>query len=297
MIHSTVMQPSFQYFFNMGKITTIIIVKKVMNLEIEKVYLKSDKKTVCEDYFVLDEPKGLFAVLDGATPLSDFVNEQGVNGAVLASRIVGEAIHNAEDENIQALMSNANELLLEEMKKYKIDLFKKHELWSTCLAMIKMNGQQIDFGQIGDSMIFAVTKSGNLEVLSKDTVAGISERAKKRREEERRKGRNLPDEAYFQNKRNSLIYNRSLANKPNGYGVLNGDSAAEGYFHIGSIKTENYRGLLLISDGLFPKDLNWDNMINTIWKDGLQKYALDLVECEKSTNSYQDDKTGIFIRL
>ncbi|GHH99583.1 protein phosphatase 2C domain-containing protein [Neobacillus kokaensis] len=266
-------------------------------MKIEKVHIKSDKKNVCEDYFVMKEQQGLFAVLDGATPLCDFANEQGLNGAVLASRIVGEAIKNAEEGDIQTLMSNANALLLKEMKKYWIDLSKKHERWSTCLAMIKMNGQQIDYGQIGDCMIFAVTKNGRLEVLSKDTVAGISERAKKHREEERQKGKNLPDEVFYQNRMNSLIYNRSFANKPNGYGVLNGDQAAENYFYIGSIKPEDYKGILLISDGLFPKDQNWENMINTIWKDGLVKYAMDLVEYEKKTSTHQDDKTGIFIRF
>ncbi|MGZ7136567.1 MAG: protein phosphatase 2C domain-containing protein [Methanobacterium sp.] len=266
-------------------------------MEIKKIQIKSDKKSICEDYFVMDEKNGIFAVLDGATSISNFVDNEGRNGAVLASRIVGNAIKNIGNTSIKSYISNANLLLLEEMKKYNIDLTKKEELWSTCLAMVKFNENYIDFGQIGDCMLFGTTRVGEFKILSKDMVFGISERAKQKREKERLEGRKIPSEDYYNNKKNSLIYNRYLANKENGYAVLNGDKGADNFLNVGMLQKEEYSEILLITDGLFPKDRDWENMFNQIKKCGLYNYAANLIEFENLNNLTQDDKTGIFIKF
>jgi serine/threonine protein phosphatase PrpC len=225
-------------------------------LKIEKVQFKSNKKRICEDYFISDENEGIFAVLDGATPISKFVDKEGRNGAVLASRIVGNALKNIGNTSIKAKISEANLLLSKEMKNHNIDTTKKEELWCTCLAMVKFNENYIHFAQIGDSMIFAKTRTGEFKILSKDTVFGISERAKQQRVKERRDGRNIPNEDYYNIKKNSLIYNRYLANKDNGYAVLNGDNAADNFLDVWMFQKEEYSEILLITDGLFPKDRN-----------------------------------------
>jgi hypothetical protein len=262
-------------------------------MNVETVSIKSNRKTICEDDFVTNQQKGVFAVLDGATPVSDFTDEKGKNGAVLASRIVSEFIRQTELKvvDVKKCLLHANERLLEEMKRANIPLHQKHERWSTCAAVVHITGQ------IGDCMIFALLRNGDLAVLSNDTVEGISERAKEHRQKERLRGVNLPDESYFNVKKNTLIYNRSLANAKNGYGVLNGDPAAKMYVHTGSIKRDDCCELLLISDGLFPKDKNWEGMLCAIATDGLEHYAKALVAYEEKHNLYQDDKTGIFVQF
>jgi serine/threonine protein phosphatase PrpC len=269
----------------------------VMDLEIEKIQLKSDRKRICEDYLIADDKTGMFAVLDGATPLCDFVDEGGRNGAVLASRIVGDDLKTIGNASLSSKISEANRLLLDEMKKYNIDLLKKEERWSTCLAMVRFHEKEIHFAQIGDCMIFATTRTGEFLVLTTDLVFGISKRAKQQREKERLEGKTIPNEDYYKIRKNSLTYNRYMANKENGYGVLNGDPAADHFLSTGVLPIEEYRDLLLISDGLFPKDRNWDRMFSQIKKHGLDKYASDLIEYENSNNLAQDDKTGIFIKL
>ncbi|WP_110112062.1 protein phosphatase 2C domain-containing protein [Bacillus sp. CGMCC 1.16541] len=268
-------------------------------MNVETCSIKSNRKTICEDDFVTNQQKGVFAVLDGATPVSDFTDEKGKNGAVLASRIVSEFIRQTEPTvgDVKKCLLHANERLLEEMKRAHTPLHQKHERWSTCAAVVHITGRDIHYSQIGDCMIFALLRNGDLAVLSNDTVEGISERAKEHRQNERLKGVDLPGESYFNVKKNALIYNRSLANAKNGYGVLNGDPAVEMYLQTGSIKRENCRELLLISDGLFPKDKNWEGMLRNIATDGLEHYARALVAYEEKHNLYQDDKTGIFIQF
>jgi serine/threonine protein phosphatase PrpC len=267
-------------------------------LNVETIQIKSDHKRICEDYFISDEKKGIFAVLDGATPISDFVNRDGKNGAVLASRLVGDAIRNHEPASIKAKLSQANLLLAEEMKKYNIDTKKKEELWCTCLAMIQLvDDEHIQFAQIGDCMIFTLSKSGEFKKITEDMVFGISNRARQHREKVRREGKNIPNEDFYQIKRNALIYNRYLANKVNGYAVLNGDQASEHFLHIGMLPKEEVQEIVMITDGLFPKDRNWERMVRQIQNEGLEQYATDIVEFEKRNNLHQDDKTGIYIKF
>ncbi|AIM16933.1 hypothetical protein HW35_12370 [Bacillus sp. X1(2014)] len=266
-------------------------------MEIEIIQMKSANKHICEDYFISNKEMGLFAVLDGATPISNFVNQDGHNGAVLASRIVGNALNKMENTSIKTTISEANLLLANEMKTHRIDTSKKEELWSTCLALVKVYDNEIHFAQIGDCMIFATTRTGEWKILSKDMVFGISERARQHRENERRLGRKLPPEEYYQIKKHSLIYNKSLANKENGYAVLNGDPAAIQFLHEGILQKDEYRGILLITDGLFPKDRNWGTMLSHINQNGLYQYAKNLIEYEQANNLTQDDKTGIWIQF
>lgn len=267
-------------------------------MKYEHIQIKSDKKQICEDYFSIGNDS-IFAVLDGATPTSTFKDNKGRNGATLASTIVGEAVKMFANENvdIKTCISKANSLLLDEMNKNGIKLENKHETWNTYLAMVRIGEDYIDFGQIGDCMIFVVTISGEVEVLSKDMVVGIRDRAKQERMKMREIGFPIQSEDFYSIEKNSLEFNRYLANKDNGYAVLNGDKNADKYLITGRIEKKNYSQVLLISDGLFPKNRDWNKMIDNIKEKGLEKYALDLVEHEMKHQLYQDDKTGIFIDL
>ena len=62
-------------------------------------------------------------------------------------------------------------------------------------------------------MIVATFQNGTMQVLTKDTVEGISKRAK-RRGKKIVKGLSVPEEYVFQDVREQLKYNRYLANMP-----------------------------------------------------------------------------------
>ena len=74
------------------------------------------------------------------------------------------------------------------MLEYKVDTRKKDHLWCTCIAAVQIDGEKIEYAQLGDCMIVATFQNGTMQVLTKDTVKGISNRAKRKREEDRKKG-------------------------------------------------------------------------------------------------------------
>ena len=74
------------------------------------------------------------------------------------------------------------------MLAYGVDTRKKEHLWCTCIAAVQIVGEKIEYAQLGDCMIVAIFRKGTMQVLTKDTVEGISKRAKKKREEDRKKG-------------------------------------------------------------------------------------------------------------
>lgn len=267
-------------------------------MKVEQIKIKSDKKNLCEDYLVVYN-QSLFAVLDGATPTSSFQDDKGRNGATLASRTVGEALRSLADadSSIKELVSKANAQLLDAMTKSGIKSENKHETWNTCLAMVRINEEYIEYAQIGDCMIFAVNHLGEVETLSKDMVVGISKRAREERARIREMGFTIQSEEYYRVFKNSLEFNRYLANTDNGYAVLNGDKKADDYLCTGKIEKKNYSHVLLISDGLFPGNRDWAKMITNIKDIGLKKYVQNVVAYEEKHDILQDDKTAIFIDL
>ena len=70
------------------------------------------------------------------------------------------------------------------MLEYKVDTRKKEHLWCTCIAAVQIEGGKIEYAQLGDCMIVAILQNGTMQALTRDTVEGISKRAKK---EERRR--------------------------------------------------------------------------------------------------------------
>ena len=74
------------------------------------------------------------------------------------------------------------------MLAYGVDTRKKEHLWCTCIAAVQIVGEKIEYAQLGDCMIVAIFRKGTMQVLTKDTVEGISKTSKKKREEDRKKG-------------------------------------------------------------------------------------------------------------
>ncbi|HDX9578162.1 TPA: protein phosphatase 2C domain-containing protein, partial [Bacillus pseudomycoides] len=174
---------------------------------------KSPLKQECEDSFFCNEDLRLYGVFDGATPLIDFQDENGHNGAYLASHLFQQHFESISNVgSLQTEVAIANQLLQEKMQYHHIDTTKKEQLWCTCIATIHITNKTIEYAQLGDCMIVAKFVDGPVKVLTEDTVKGISKRAKQQREEERKKGLFVPNEAIFNDKKEQLRYNRYMAN-------------------------------------------------------------------------------------
>ncbi|MFC3884843.1 protein phosphatase 2C domain-containing protein [Bacillus songklensis] len=255
-------------------------------------------KTISEDSFIINHRRKVYGVFDGATPLTPFMDERGRNGAYLASNLFKDYFENdfSHDMTLFDGVIQANKRLMEKMKLYNVDTAHPENLWSTCVAVVKVDeNQNISFAQLGDCMVLAEHKSGEIEALTRDTVKDISVRAKIRREKERSMGMILPEESYYNDIRNQLIYNRKMANSPDGYTVANGTQEVRDYIHHGFINTGNLQSILLITDGLFYPNKDFTYIYRMIHELGLEEYAVQLEKYEKNRNLRSDDKTGILI--
>ncbi|PEL14255.1 protein phosphatase 2C domain-containing protein [Bacillus sp. AFS017336] len=266
-------------------------------MEIRTSARVSLSKKVPEDAMVVNKKLNVYGVFDGATPISSFKNADGKNGAYLASNLFRKYFENhfLSKLTLAEGIIQANRRLMEEMILNNIDITRPEELWTTCAAVVKVDKQKISFAQLGDCMILAEYHNGHIKTLTKDTVKGISSRAKVKRENDRKKGIILPEESHFNSVKNQLIYNRSMANTVNGYSVANGKEAVRSYIQSGYIDFKDLKSILLISDGLFHPKVDLIHAFKLINAIGLEDYSVQLEKEELKNKTHSDDKTGIFI--
>ncbi|MCA1010239.1 hypothetical protein [Halobacillus halophilus] len=133
------------------------------------------------------------------------------------------------------------------------------------------------------------------KLLTKDTVKGISSRAKLKRASDRTNGIDVYNENYYENKLNQLRYNRSLANQPDGYTVANGMKDANRYLQTGRISTEDLTDILLVTDGLFHPDYDLMDSFQQIKTIGLTPYINELTKTLEKRVLPIDDRTAVRI--
>ncbi|MEY8350594.1 protein phosphatase 2C domain-containing protein [Bacillus cereus] len=267
-------------------------------MEIKTYQQKSPLKQECEDAFFCNEDVMVYGVCDGATPLIPFQDEKEHNGAYLASHLFASHFTSLKEvTSLQEGIANANEALQEKMIEYKIDTTKKEHLWCTCIAVVHIKDRSIQYAQLGDCMIVATLHDGTVRVLTKDTVKGISSRAKKKREEDRKKGLPVPEEYVFDDVREQLKYNRYLANIPGGYSVANGMSEAIEWIQQGVLSRGEVKDIFICSDGLFHADWPLEKTVQYITNHGIDAYVSVIEELEEKKRIRPDDKTAIMIQL
>ncbi len=277
----------FQLFHNL---------KGDTDMGIKTYQQKSPLKHECEDSFFCNENKMIYGVCDGATPLVPFRDEKGHNGAYIASHLFASYFTSLrENHSLQVAVAKANEVLQSKMLEYRVDMRKKEHLWCTCIAAVQIDGEKIEYAQLGDCMIVAIFQNGTIQLLTKDTVKGISKRAKKKREEDRKKGLSVPEEHIFQDVREQLKYNRYLANMPNGYSVANGMKEAMNYLQYGELQVEELSGIFICSDGLFHPDWSLEQTVAYIKKNSIEEYVVIIEQLEGEQRIRPDDKTLIMI--
>lgn len=266
------------------------------NKKIESISKTSPLKTECEDAYFTNEELGIYGVLDGSTPMDHFKDEDGHNGAYLAAHLFKTHFESLQTSAcLHNEVVHANQKLNKEMETYNVDLSKKHHLWCTCVSAVQVEGDTLTYASLGDTMIITCDRQGRVNVLTVDTVKNISYRARIKREIDRQNGLDIPDESYFKEQQNDVVYNRSMANIPNGYSVANGMEEAEQYIQYGMLETKDLTHVLVLSDGLFDPKGNLIDVYHKIMENGLEAYAEQLTALEQEHNSYSDDKTALLL--
>ncbi|MFT4412256.1 protein phosphatase 2C domain-containing protein [Fredinandcohnia humi] len=269
-----------------------------MSITIQQYSCSSPSKHESEDALFLNHETQMYGVMDGSTPLIPFTDENGHNGAYLASHLFKNYFEQLMKEDGVSLFSavvDANERLRNEMEKQKVDIEQKHHLWCTCIAAIQIHETFVEFVQLGDCMAVAGYQDGSVEVLTKDTVKNISFRAKEKRNRDRENGMDVPNEEIFKDIRNDLHYNRSMANTREGYTVANGMPEVKNFIQHGKIELSRLSSLLLVTDGLFFPGQALDVSFRYIQENGLESYAKELKKIQEEKGGKIDDKAGLFL--
>lgn len=256
----------------------------------------SPLKKECEDSYAINTDLQLFGVFDGVTPIDDYKNESGHNGARVASYLFKQYFEQKKEiTELKNVFIEANRQLQDEMKaNHRWDLDNKHLLWSTCGVALLVTETNVHFAQVGDCMALCSDEYGDVTMLTHDTVKNNYQRAKLRWESDRKKGLPVPplDTAY-----QKQAYGRSMANTQNGYSVANGMDEMAHYVATGSIPRKGLKYVLIVSDGMFHPEQKEERVLTNILTDGIAEYAKSLEIYERNNGRHIDDKTGILLEF
>lgn len=264
--------------------------------KIQFIKKKSPSKIESEDALLINDALGIYGVMDGATPIDSFKDENGHNSAYLAANIIKGYIESLEEISyLPDEVLKANSLLKHEMKASGINLTDKSQLWSSCVSAIQIKNNSLIYTSMGDTMILTCDNSNHINVLTVDSVKNISARAKLTRTINRYKGIDVPDEKHFLNQKNKIAYHRQMANTPNGYSVANGMEEAKDHMQYGMVDLDNLKHVLITSDGLFDPQNNIQDVYRKIEKDGLEEYVRKFSIYESNHGIKADDKTALLL--
>lgn len=255
-------------------------------------------KTECEDALLVNEQARLFGVFDGVTPITDYRDHRGHNGAYIAANLFREhfeALKSGADIFVE--LTEANRQLRGRMESAGIDMTALHERWAACGAVISVDTREIRFVHVGDCMIISMDIEGNVTVHTRDYVEGVPARAARKRAEDRQRGIYVPDDSFFEDPRREEEYCRWMANSPEGYGVANGMEEMRDFIQTGSIDPNSVRYLLLMSDGLILPGQSPAEVLPLIVNSELAVFAEHVERSERVAGRRPDDKTCVLLRF
>ncbi|GIP34162.1 protein phosphatase 2C domain-containing protein [Paenibacillus sp. J2TS4] len=285
-----------------------------MRLNIEQISIQGSNEWN-EDALIVREEVHVYGVLDGATSVTPYRGPQGETGGYLASNVVRRELEAMDEQQWAAIhvkdaVLQANQSLREAMVLSGIDPEDREALWTTEVALVRIEETRVQYAQTGDCMILAVYKDGTVRTVTHDQLDHIDLQTRKRWKACLYQGMSSRKEIRAQVEP-YIRKNKVLMNTLQGYSAMNGQAELASFLEYGVINRINLTGLLLITDGLFPhsEDIEekWDavSLIKEVEEKGLRGYAESLIELEQSDPDCQtyirfktsDDKTGIWIRF
>lgn len=221
--------------------------------------------TSSEDKILIKDK--LFGVFDGASSLVKYTDKNGKTGGFLAAEILNDYFEK-NNGNLVDLTLSANMRLREEMEKQEINTEDRLNLWSSTIAVVRLNEMNFEWAQICDSYILVIYQDNSFKLISKvrdhdrPSLVMLKEHALK-------KEKNIREKIMDQ-----IIKVRRDANVT--YGVLNGDENAKKFLESDTETLNNVKHILLFTDGfLIPKedptsDDDFETFVKLYLEGGLQ---------------------------
>jgi serine/threonine protein phosphatase PrpC len=186
----------------------------------------------------------LFGVFDGASSLVPDLY-QGKTGAWWASHLVSSEFAK-NDAPLFELGSRANTRLQQGMTAAGVENTDRLHCWSTSAAVCRLHQDSIEWLQSGDCQILALYADGRCQPLTPyhnhdhPTLTHLKQLIEQDDPE--------PEKTL----RPQIEKVRQQMNQS--YGVLNGETAALEFLHLGFHPLQGIRHLLIFTDGLLPPD-------------------------------------------
>ncbi|WP_165822679.1 protein phosphatase 2C domain-containing protein [Paenibacillus montanisoli] len=265
-----------------------------------------------EDAIILNDALQLYGVIDGATSLVPYSGPSGESGGYLAAQLVASTCNEAASaDSLMDLLVSANDSLRAAMVQAGISPQRKEELWTACVALVRVSPKWIEFAQAGDCMLAVYYADRSIRIVTNDQLAHVDDRTKAVWAEGIAAGLTSRAEL-FEYSMPTIRKGRQLANTDDGYGVINGDPAFPDHAEFGRISRTNVKALLLFTDGLYmpklPGEPDKDSageIAGLVREKGLPRYIEWLTELEESDPDCtryprvkkSDDKTALWIEL
>ncbi|WP_019908951.1 protein phosphatase 2C domain-containing protein [Paenibacillus sp. HW567] len=258
-----------------------------------------------EDALVINEAASVYGVVDGATSLSPYRNQEGRTGGYIASQLAAAHFKNMEQQQtLEVTVTEANRALREKMAAEGVDISDSSSLWSAALVAVQVHPYSIDYVQAGDCMLLAKYKDGTVRALTHSQLAHIDQKTLGAMEELRAEG--VSDPVELRTRLTPLLLdNRTKANTLAGYGVLNGSLDFPLFLEKGTFNRANLESLYMVSDGLYTEGTDWNELVDNLDRLGAEGYARGLYDKEQEDHlllavprlKVSDDKTCVVLHL
>jgi Protein phosphatase 2C len=190
---------------------------------------------------ILLQSGNLYGVFDGATSLKKRGDEFGKTGGLLAAETAAHAF-SCNGATLRRLGERANRDIRELMETRGIDLDFRHHIWSTSGTVVRIDGEELEWFQIGDTQALLLYEDGSYHKLG----------------------------AHVDHDRETLSFWKELGPRVSGtiqeslsdqiikvregmniqYGVLNGEPQACNFFQHGRVSLTGVTDIILYTDGL-----------------------------------------------
>lgn len=216
---------------------------------------------------ILVQEDNLFGVFDGATSLDVRRFQGGLSGGLLAAKTAAHAFSD-DDHSLSHLAEKANQLIRQSQLEQNVDMDERQNLWSTCMAVVRLTETQLEYCQTGDSAILFIQKDGGYNIVTSETDID-RDTLLLWKETYSSPGNSIHEILSEQIRKVRLQMNV-------GYGVLNGEPEALNFIRHGFVNLSDISDIILFTDGLqLPRenpaeDHDWQGFVELYRRGGLQ---------------------------
>lgn len=212
---------------------------------------------------VLLQTGDLFGVFDGATSLDTFHDINGMSGGRCAAQLAAQTFLEMEGD-LARIAEKANGRIRMAQERNNIPLHERYRLWSTSMAVIRLDDASFEYCHTGDSMILLLYRDGSHTLLTPEI--DIDSETLQMWKDSVASPQKIHSRLAAQILKVRLQMNVS-------YGVLNGEPESLHFLRHGRHSLAGISDILLFTDGLLlprenPREMGDWQTFSDLYRDG-----------------------------